>query len=73
MKDDSSLNSFVKPMWELHGVEMLRGTLVPLMATLLGPQANVAPEFQLLGALDTPAGRPYTRLFEIVRAPRAVP
>jgi len=43
-----------------------------LMATLSGPQANVPPEFHLLGALDTPAGRPHTRLYEIVRAPRAV-
>ena len=44
-----------------------------LRATLLGPQANVRPEFHLPGALDTPAGRPYTRLNEIVRAARAVP
>ena len=57
MKDDSSLDSFVKRMWELHD-EMVHHLAVGVWNTIF--------------TLDTPAGRPYTRLNEIVRAPRAL-
>jgi hypothetical protein len=52
---------------EQPDIENLRSSLGPLMSALLGPTADIPAEFHLLGDVKTPAGRAYTRLFEIVR------
>lgn len=54
-------------MPERPDIETLRPGLPPLMASLLGPASAVPPQFHLIGSVNTPAGRAYTRLYEIVR------
>jgi len=49
-------------------LETLRRQLPALEGALLGPLPGIDSSFKLLWALDTPAGQPYARLFEVVRA-----
>jgi hypothetical protein len=50
-------------------LEAFRQRLPALEAALLGRDAALPPDFTLLWKLDTPAGQPYARLFEIARHP----
>jgi len=49
-------------------LEQFRARLPALERDLLGPMDEIPPQFRPLWKLDTPAGQPYGRLFEIVRA-----
>ena len=59
------------PEWP--DLEKIRPSLGALQSALLGPASGIPPQFHLLGNVDTPAGRPYTRLYEIVREPAGTP
>jgi hypothetical protein len=47
-------------------LEVLRRQLPALEGALLGRLDSIDPAFKLLWSLDTPAGQPYARLFQLV-------
>jgi len=49
-------------------LEELRGRMQHLERDLLGPTANIPPQFKLLWKVQTPDGQVYARLYEIERA-----
>ena len=52
---------------ETPNIEEFRLGMQPVERDLLGPKANIPPQFKLLWEVQTPAGRIYARLYEIER------
>jgi hypothetical protein len=53
---------------EQPDLEEVRPDLWPLARDLLAPEPRLPPEFHLLSGTNTPGGRAYARIYEIVRA-----
>ena len=54
---------------ETPNVDELRLGMQRVERDLLGPKANIPPQFKRLWEVRTPAGRVYARLYEIERTP----
>jgi hypothetical protein len=52
---------------ETPNLDEMRLLMQPIERDLLGPEANIPPQFKLLRELKTPAGQIYARLYEIER------
>jgi hypothetical protein len=54
---------------EAPNLEALRPRMLPLERELLGPVANILPQYKLRWEVQTTNGQVYARLYEIVRTP----